>query len=81
MSACGLFAAAYKASPAGVRAELRTLYSSLVRDDTPMTRRAAAQTLGKVAAVIEPEYIKGDIMPLFTELTQDGARSHPPAAP
>ena len=54
------------------------MYSSLVRDETPMTRRAGAQMLGKFAAVVEPEFVKAEILPLFVELTQDGAPAAEP---
>lgn len=36
-----------------------------------MVRRAAAQQLGKLAAVVEPEIVSRDLVPLFLELTQD----------
>lgn len=39
-----------------------------------MARRAAAQQLGKFAAVLEPENVKSEMLPLFVELTQDGGQ-------
>lgn len=40
-------------------------------DDTPMVRRAAASKLGEFAKVLEPEYVKSDIISLFTALASD----------
>ncbi len=74
MSACGLVAVAYPRSSGSLRAELRELYSQLCKDETPMVRRAAAQKLGAFAKVVEREYASKDLLPLFTELTQDGAQ-------
>ena len=36
-----------------------------------MVRRAAAQHLGALAAACDPEYVKTEIMALFTQLTTD----------
>ena len=36
-----------------------------------VVRRAAAQNLGKFAAVCEQEYVKTEMMTLFTQLTLD----------
>jgi serine/threonine-protein phosphatase 2A regulatory subunit A len=56
VSACGMFAVAYrKVADAGVRSDLRKTYAQLCADETPMTRRAAAQHLGAFAGEIEPE--------------------------
>eukprot|EP00798_Chlamydomonas_sp_ICE-L_P031361 gene31361-6522_t len=71
VSAAGLFATAYpRASPA-VKVELRQLYASLCKDDTPMVRRAAAQKLGGFAKTVERDFVSRELMPLFTDLTQD----------
>jgi len=48
-----------------LRRSLQTTFSELCRDETPMVRRAAAQNLGKFAAVCEPDYVKTEIMALF----------------
>jgi serine/threonine-protein phosphatase 2A regulatory subunit A len=54
VSACGMFAVAYrKVADAGVRSDLRKTYAQLCADETPMTRRAAAQHLGAFAGEIE----------------------------
>lgn len=36
-----------------------------------MVRRAAANKLGEFAKVVEPEYLKSDIIPMFVNLAQD----------
>lgn len=40
-------------------------------DDTPMVRRAAAAKLGEFAKAVETEYLKSDLIPLFTALASD----------
>lgn len=40
-------------------------------DDTPMVRRAAAAKLGEFAKVMELDYVKSDLIPLFSHLAQD----------
>lgn len=51
----------------GISRHFRTLCS----DDTPMVRRAAASKLGEFAKVLELEYVKTDIISLFTALASD----------
>lgn len=46
-------------------------FRTLCSDDTPMVRRAAASKLGEFAKVLELDYVKGDIIPLFTALASD----------
>jgi serine/threonine-protein phosphatase 2A regulatory subunit A len=72
VSACGLFAVAYPRCSATQRSELRQLYGQLCHDETPMVRRAAAQKLGPYAAVMERDAVSRELLPLFTDLTQDG---------
>lgn len=52
-------------------AELRSHFRSLCQDDTPMVRRAAAAKLGEFAKVVEVEYLKTDLIPMFVALAQD----------
>lgn len=52
-------------------AELRSHFRSLCQDDTPMVRRAAAGKLGEFAKVVEVEYLKTDLIPMFVALAQD----------
>ena len=54
------------------REELRGLFKVLSQDDTPMVRRAAAQSLGGIAEVVEQPILSRDIAPIFLKLTQDG---------
>ncbi|RZC32621.1 protein phosphatase 2, regulatory subunit A, alpha isoform, partial [Asbolus verrucosus] len=61
-SACGLFS---------MKADLRSHFRALCQDDTPMVRRAAATKLGELAQVVELEYLKTDLIPMFLSLTQD----------
>lgn len=72
VSACGLFAVAYPRCSPGMREELRQMYTQLCKDETPMVRRAAAQKLGAFAKAVEGEHVSNDLLPLFTDLTQDG---------
>lgn len=46
-------------------------FRNLCGDDTPMVRRAVASKLGEFAKVIELEYLKSDLVPLFTALASD----------
>lgn len=71
VSACGLYADLYSKSSTEVKSELLTQYKELCDDETPMVRRAAAQHLGKFAAVLDKQLLGTDIMTLFTNLTQD----------
>lgn len=72
VSACGVFAALQGRAPAQQKTELRSLYTQLCRDETPMVRRAAAQKLGDFATNTEADVVGRELMPLFTELTNDG---------
>lgn len=74
VSACGLFAVAYPRAALAQQTELRQLYAQLCHDETPMVRRAAAHKLGPFAAVLERDAVSRELLPLFTDLTSDGAR-------
>lgn len=54
-----------------VSAELRNHFRNLCQDDTPMVRRSAASKLGEFAKVVEVEYLKSDLIPMFVILAQD----------
>jgi hypothetical protein len=41
-----------------------------------MVRRAAAQRLGGFAKSVEKDYVSRELMPLFTDLMQDGEVQH-----
>lgn len=53
-----------------MKAELRQHFRSLCQDDTPMVRRAAAYKLGEFARVVEVEYVKSDLIPMFVTLAE-----------
>ena len=52
ISACGLFAVAYGRLPPPTKADIRSTFAALCREDTPMVRRAAASNLGKLATAV-----------------------------
>lgn len=52
-------------------ADLRNHFRNLCQDDTPMVRRAAASKLVEFAKVVEVEYLKSDLIPMFINLAQD----------
>lgn len=70
-SACGLFSVAYPRVSAQAKEELRLAFKRLCEDDTPMVRRSAASKLGEFAKVLEREYVKDDIVRLWTQLALD----------
>jgi serine/threonine-protein phosphatase 2A regulatory subunit A len=72
VSACSLFHVGYARTDADKKAELRELFGQLCRDDTPMVRRAAAQKLGGFAQAVERDFVSRELLPMFTDLTQDG---------
>lgn len=73
VSATQLIPSAYERSEKDMRAELRAWYASLSKDETPMVRRASAQSFSSLIEVVEPEVIEVELMPVFEQLTQDGA--------
>lgn len=64
------FSVCYPRVSAPVKAELRQHFRSLCQDDTPMVRRAAAYKLGEFARVVEVEYVKSDLIPMFVTLAK-----------
>ena len=70
-SACGLFSVAYPRVSNQAKEELRAAFKRLCEDDTPMVRRAAASNLGEFAKVLEKEFVKDDIVRLWTGLAWD----------
>lgn len=56
-----------------MRVQLRALFRTLSTDDTPMVRRAAASSLGKFGAAVEPDNLAKDLLPQFQALSMDGA--------
>ncbi|KAF6021024.1 PPP2R1B [Bugula neritina] len=78
-SACGLFSVSYPRGSSSVKLNLSVSHLSsnfanfrnLCGDDTPMVRRAAAAKLGEFAKVMELDYVKSELIPLFSHLAQD----------
>lgn len=54
-----------------IKSDLRNNFKALCQDDTPMVRRAAATKFGEFAQVVELEYLKSDLIPMFVNLAQD----------
>ena len=52
-------------------ADLRSQFRNLCQDDTPMVRRAASGKLGEFAKVVEVDFLKSDLIPMFVNLAQD----------
>ncbi|CAM9338425.1 unnamed protein product [Discosporangium mesarthrocarpum] len=73
VSACGLYAAAYKhvADPEQ-RGQLRSQFEVLSKDvDTPMVRRAAASNVGNFASVVEGTFLMTDVVTVYKGLAAD----------
>ncbi|RCN40664.1 HEAT repeat protein [Ancylostoma caninum] len=70
-SACGLFSVAYPRVSPAIKAELRSLFRQMCRDDTPMVRRAAAAKLGDFAKVFERDYLVDELHAMFCDLAVD----------
>lgn len=71
VSACDLFSPVYPYLGAEQQASLRTLFTKLCQDETPMVKRSAAQNLGGFGKVVGTEVLKEQIVPLFDELAKD----------
>ncbi|BEI82618.1 hypothetical protein CcaverHIS002_0304860 [Cutaneotrichosporon cavernicola] len=75
-SACALFAAPYPKANPEAQDEMRRLFSTLVADDTPMVRRAAARALGPFAKAVaqvpqQHALLITDLIPLYRRLAAD----------
>jgi len=71
ISACGLFGTGYAHLSPAAKEELRNLFSSMCKDDTPMVRRVAAGQLGSFAQQVDAVTVERELMPLFSSLTED----------
>lgn len=71
VSACGLFPHVYAYVPEQLQEELRSLFSNLCSDDTPMVRKAAYQNLGSFASKIQRPFFKSDVAPILKALSTD----------
>ncbi|KAI9314503.1 armadillo-type protein [Dichotomocladium elegans] len=74
-SAVGLYAAVYSRVSPIVQAELRNMFSQLVRDDSPMVRRSAAKALKSFAVELSKEDLLGGGLELLQLLAQDSQDS------
>ncbi|GBG29496.1 Amino acid transporter AVT1D [Hondaea fermentalgiana] len=76
MSACSLCGAMMKANlGADEQAQLKELYFSLCKDETPMVRRSAARELPSVIASLEPSEVVTEVMPIYQKLVTDPQES------
>jgi serine/threonine-protein phosphatase 2A regulatory subunit A len=75
VSVCGLFAVTYPKADPEVRAEMRTLFKELSRDETPMVRRAVAANVGPFAAAAEPRDVQTALLPIMQHLLVDDQES------
>mmetsp|Transcript_24045 Transcript_24045/g.39457 ORF Transcript_24045/g.39457 Transcript_24045/m.39457 type:complete len:557 (+) Transcript_24045:1-1671(+) len=72
VSSCSLMAATYKAIvDTDQKAEIRTLYEALAKDETPMVRRAAAGKLADFAEAVEVGVVVSDLLPIYRALAAD----------
>lgn len=71
ISATGLYNHPYTRSSAQVQTGLRQSFASLVRDDTPMVRRSAANNLSKFVREMPAAIVIDEMIPLFQHLAVD----------
>jgi serine/threonine-protein phosphatase 2A regulatory subunit A len=75
ISACGLFATAYKHSTSAQRTELRQLFVGMCKNEMPMVRAAAFQHMGTFAGVVEEVHLDAEILPEFLRLAADDSEA------
>lgn len=68
ISACFLYAHIYKRLNQERRAFVRRQFAKLVKDDTPMVRRGAAQSISILADSLEKEHAQEYMLPLLKGL-------------
>lgn len=71
VSACALVPIAYKHCNEEQKQVLRTTYSNLCGDDTPMVRRASAAQLSSLIQVCEKHDLLEDIIKVYKQLAQE----------
>lgn len=71
ISACFLYAQIYGRLDETRKEYTRTKFQKLSKDDTPMVRRGAAQSLSLLAETIEVEHARTYVVPLLKALLQD----------
>ena len=69
-SACAVFHVIYPCIPSPLRSELRTIFTELSTDESPMVRRTACLALINVVPVIEPEHLT-PFLNVFHSLSRD----------
>ena len=71
ISACFLYAQIYGRLPASKKEYVRAKFQKLAKDDTPMVRRGAAQSISILSDTIEKEHAKEYLVPLLRALLTD----------
>jgi serine/threonine-protein phosphatase 2A regulatory subunit A len=71
VSACGLFSCSYHLVSESLQDELRSLFTNLCNDDTPMVRKAAFAQLGEFVTTVQKQHFKTDMLPVLKALAQD----------
>ena len=73
VSAVGMFACVYPlvSGDAALQAELRSLFTNLCNDDTPMVRKAAYMHLAPLVCVMSRAHVRTEMIPLVRAVCQD----------
>ncbi|RMJ25757.1 hypothetical protein PHISP_03362 [Aspergillus sp. HF37] len=71
VSATGLYSVPYKKAAPTLQQSLRQYFGGLVRDETPMVRRQAANNLARFIKEMNTQVIIDEIIPLFQYLASD----------
>lgn len=71
VSATGLYCTPYRKATPARQQELRQHFGALVRDETPMVRRQAANNLAKFVKEMEASVIIDEMIPFFQYLAGD----------
>ncbi|KAL2871124.1 protein phosphatase 2A structural subunit TPD3 [Aspergillus lucknowensis] len=71
VSATGLYCVPYKKSSHSLQQTLRQYFAGLVRDETPMVRRQAANNLAKFVKEMTTQVVIDEMIPLFQYLASD----------
>ena len=71
ISATGLYNVPYNKATPTSQESLRQQFGKLVRDETPMVRRQAANNLAKFVKEMPPQIVMEEMIPLFQHLAND----------
>jgi len=74
VSACALLPTCYRFANEDQKAKLRTTYTTLCGDDTPMVRRSAALKMRDFVAVCDKADLLTDMIPFYKTLSQEDAQ-------